>query len=84
MAAKQTCRPSALIQLHSPRDGWLAYQFDMAVSLLGRYIDGKLSEHDDKGKPTHTLPGLLADATGGDAGSRERGKYASPGKLRDL
>jgi len=51
----------------------------MAVTLLGRYIDGRLAEHDDKGRPKHTLPALLADparVVRGDGSAR--GKYASP------
>jgi hypothetical protein len=50
------------VGLHPTRDAWLALQFDQAVTLLGRYIDGRLAEHHDDGTPKHTLTALLADA----------------------
>lgn len=71
-----------MIGLTSPRDAWLALQFDQAISLLGRYLDGKLSTFDDQGRPKHTLEGLLADSVPrGQPGPRKR--YASPGRKRD-
>jgi len=60
-------------------DGWLAYQFDAAVSLLGRYLDNKVQQYDDKGEPKHELGDLLSDRALGKAA-----KYASIGRLKDL
>lgn len=51
-------RPSAVLGIDDP---WAAYQFDMAVAQFGAWVDGKLSERDKAGKPTHTLAGLLGD-----------------------
>jgi len=56
-------------------DGWLAYQFDAAVSLLGRYLDNKVQQYDDKGEPKHEL---------GDRALGKAAKYASIGRLKDL
>ena len=48
-------------------DPWAAYQFDMAVGQFGAWVEGKLNERDAKGKPKHTLAGLLDDGTAAQA-----------------
>lgn len=43
---------------------WEAYQLDLCALQVGRWIENKLQERDDKGKPIHTLARLLdAEAT---------------------
>lgn len=44
-----------------PPDSWQAFQFDLAVWTVGRWIDGKLAERDKKGNPLHRLRDLLSD-----------------------
>jgi len=45
------------------RDGWWeCYQFDRAVSWLGRYVENKMSELNRDGEPMHTLEDLLAES----------------------
>ena len=44
-------------------DPWAAYQFDLAIGQFGAWVEGKLAEHDKKGKPKHTLASLLGDRT---------------------
>lgn len=39
---------------------WESYQLDVATLQLGRWIEGKLSERDEKGKPVYRLSDLLA------------------------
>lgn len=46
-------------------DVWTAVQFDMACAWLGGYIESKVSELDEKGKPRHTLEDVLTPATPG-------------------
>jgi len=41
--------------------GWEAYNLDLAVLQVGRYIEGKLAERDKDGKPTHKIEQLLSD-----------------------
>ena len=43
------------------RDEWTCYQFDQAIVWLGRYVENKLHELDDDGKPLYTLAQLLGD-----------------------
>lgn len=47
-----------------PPDAWEAYQLDVAVWTLGRWVESKLSERDKKGKPVHKLTTLLHDGDG--------------------
>lgn len=42
-------------------DPWTAYQFDLAIGQFGAWVEGKLQERDQSGKPKHTLAGLLGD-----------------------
>lgn len=42
-------------------DEWAAYQLDVAVLTVGRWVDGKLSERTKDGKPIHRLSDLLSD-----------------------
>ena len=44
-----------------PPDSWQAFQFDLAVWTVGRWVDGKLAERDKKGNPLHRLRDLLND-----------------------
>lgn len=78
MARDLSQRPSQLIGLTKPRDRWLAYQFDAAIALWGRWVDNKLEATDSKGKPKHTLDALLADA---DPGQRAAKQYQNPLKV---
>lgn len=41
-------------------DEWARFQFNGAVSLLGRYVQNKLNECDDKGNPVNELADVLA------------------------
>ncbi|MGE0278187.1 MAG: hypothetical protein AB7R40_22555 [Nitrospiraceae bacterium] len=38
---------------------WEAYQLDLCALQVGRWIENKLNERDDKGKAIHTLGRLL-------------------------
>lgn len=58
LSATYHLQPSKVIGVDDP---WAAYQFDMAVAQFGAVVEGKLAERDKKGKPTHTLAGLLGD-----------------------
>jgi len=42
-------------------DSWEAYQLDVAVLTVGRWVDGKLAETTKDGKPVHRLVDLLSD-----------------------
>lgn len=42
------------------RNTWLAYQFNGAVIFYGRYVEGKLNERDDDGKPIHSIENILS------------------------
>lgn len=55
-------RPSAVLGLEPA--SWEAYQLDVATLQLGRWVEGKLSERDEKGKPVWTLERLLNGETG--------------------
>lgn len=50
-------RPSSYLGL-APTS-WEAYQVDLCTLQVGRHIENKLNEHDDKGKPLYTLAKLL-------------------------
>ena len=50
-------RPSSFFGL-APTS-WEAYQLDLCALQVGRWIENKLNERDDKGKPIHTLGQLL-------------------------
>lgn len=43
---------------------WASYQFDNAVIWFGSYIENKLTEMDDKGKPVWKLDDFLEDNEG--------------------
>lgn len=58
-------RPSSFLGLDA--ESWEAFQFDMAVLTVGRWIDSKLAERDKQGKPIHRLQDLLREDTGPDA-----------------
>lgn len=51
-------RPS---EIAGVADEWAAYQFDLVVAQFGAWVEGKLNERDDKGKPKTTLAKLLGD-----------------------
>lgn len=57
LAGSYGARPSSLLGL-APTS-WEAYQLDLCALQVGRWIEGKLAERDDKGKPKHTLAKLL-------------------------
>lgn len=40
---------------------WTAYQIDNAVTYFGAYIENKLAEMDDKGKPINKLEDFVED-----------------------
>lgn len=40
---------------------WTAYQFDSAVLWFGSWVEGKLQETTDKGKPKYTIRELVYD-----------------------
>ena len=52
-------RPSSWLGLDPV--GWEAYNLDLAVLQVGRYIEGKLAERDKDGKPTHKIEHLSSD-----------------------
>lgn len=63
-AKRYAVRPSDLL-----KSTWFDYQMDMAVALLGRYVDNKLSERDPKtGKPKYTVQQILSGQNSGMAG----------------
>lgn len=43
----------------SLRSEWLAYQFDEAVFMYGRWVENKLAEVDKKGKPKYTIDDVI-------------------------
>lgn len=51
---------------------WEAYQFDLATLELGRFIENKLAETDDKGKAKHTISELLSVDDGQAAADKEQ------------
>lgn len=57
IATRYSQRPSSLLGL--PADSWAAYQLDHAALMLGRWVEGKLSERDEQGQPVHQLVSLL-------------------------
>lgn len=59
LAASYSTRPSAFVGL-APTS-WEAYNFDLAVLQLGRWIENMLAEHDKDGKPIHRIGDLLSD-----------------------
>jgi hypothetical protein len=59
MSKQFASRPSTLLGAH---DSLLAWLIDQAVFRFGSYIDAKLSERTEKGKPKWNLDMLLADA----------------------
>lgn len=76
-----------MIGLNKPPDAWRAYQFDQAVSLLGRYVDNRMGEFNDHGEPKHTLTEVLADAvprTPHQTAPASRKQYRSTRGLTDL
>ena len=41
---------------------WLAWQFDNAVALFGRWVENRIAAHDEQGKPLFkTLAAALGD-----------------------
>lgn len=58
LAEKAAKRPSDIVGID---DEWAAYQFDQAVIFVGVYINNKLNELDEEGKPIYTLGELLTD-----------------------
>lgn len=52
-------RPSSYLGMDPV--GWAAYNLDLSVLQVGRYIEGKLAERDKDGKPTHKIENLLSD-----------------------
>jgi hypothetical protein len=57
LSASYGQRPSRIIGIPGE---WAAYQLDVAVHYWGAWVEGQLSETDDKGQPVHTLESLLA------------------------
>lgn len=57
LAASYGARPSSFLGLDPL--SWEGYQLDLCALQVGRYIENKLNERDDKGKPVHTLAKLL-------------------------
>lgn len=47
-------------QKQGTMDVWTAYQLNQAIATVGRYIENKLAERDDKGVPLTTLEKLLS------------------------
>lgn len=56
MAQRYGQRPSQILHV---ADEWAAWQLDLAVLTLGRWIDGKMAERTKQGKPVHRLAALL-------------------------
>ena len=52
-------RPSQLIELTRPADGWLAACFDTTCVTFGRWVDSRLAELDDDYRPKYRLAQLL-------------------------
>jgi hypothetical protein len=50
------CQPSAMMGIRHPV---LGYWFDEAVGWFGQWVDARLSERDEKGKPLYHLEKLL-------------------------
>lgn len=48
--------PSQMVGINNPV---LGYWFDEAVGWFGRFVDQKLSERDEKGKPLYRLESIL-------------------------
>jgi hypothetical protein len=61
-------RPSRVIGL---RNGWLAWSFDNAVSLYGRFVEAELSRTDKDGKPIRTLNDILKNGSSRRQGTLE-------------
>ena len=80
LSATYSQRPSAVIGLDDP---WAAYQFDMAVGQFGAWVEGKLAERDQAGKPKHTLEGLLSE-DGADSADAGRFRSVSAEGLRKV
>ena len=72
-------RPSQLIGLTRPADGWLAACFDTSCVTFGRWVDSRLVDLDDEGRPRFRLADLL---TGPPARKQDTaGRYRSPREL---
>ena len=56
MAQTYSQRPSDLWGIDHPL---LAWDFDRAVSYFGSYVESRLNERDNKGKPVTSLKALL-------------------------
>lgn len=52
-------RPSTYLGLDPL--SWHAYQFDLCCLQMGNYLEGKLKEVDQKGKPKYSIHQLLGD-----------------------
>ena len=72
-------RPSQLVQLTRPADGWPAACFDASCVMFGRWVDGRLAALDDEGRPKHRLSDLLAGPPERKRGAA--GRYRSPREL---
>ena len=46
-------------------DGWAALQFDLACLTVGRWVENRLEERDDRGRRINTLEGLLRESFDG-------------------
>ena len=74
-------RPSSFLGL--PPDSWEAFQFDLAVLTVGRWVDSKLAERDKKGNPIHRLKELLNDDPRGQgAGGFQSIKHLAVKKMK--
>lgn len=68
MAKLYASRPSQILECH---DGWTAYQVDAAVTTLGTWVEAKMAERDEKGRPLHDLEHLLKRPEPAQAGGEE-------------
>ncbi len=57
MANSYGSRPSDIIGIS---DTWLAYDFDNAVFVYGRWVNNKRQETDKKGKPLYAIEDILS------------------------
>lgn len=57
LASSYGSRPSDLLCI---QDRWLAYEFDNAVFMYGRWVNNKRQETDKKGRPLYSIEDILS------------------------
>lgn len=59
LASEYSKLPSEIMGL--PAHSWEAWSLDVTCLQVGRWIEGKLDQRDNKGKPKYTLAQLLRE-----------------------